>query len=665
MKIRTDQRPCPPRCEKRKEKKEKGPRSPRRDRTPRRGRRLFFYWTAVSGLWLGIAVAVFVGYCAVTLPRPNDLKVGWGAPSIYFVARDGSPLYTAGRKRGEWLERAELPGSLVAAVLATEDRRFYTHGPIDLQGVARAALANLKAGGVVAGGSTLTQQLAKNIFLTPDRTFKRKIQEVLLSYWLEDRYTKDEILTYYLNRVYFGGGAFGADAAAQLFFGHGAHELSTAESAMLAGMLKAPSRYNPHQDPETAWARAEVVLGAMVDAGYLTPEQAAAVKPPVITKATKPGDVRYFIDWVRGQIGPILDAPGDDIFVRTTLDPQMQRAAERAVKRNLDASGKAQDASQASLLALSPDGAVRAMVGGRDYVESQFNRAEQARRQTGSAFKLFVYLTALEAGLSPETVMRDSPVTLDGWSPQNYEPGYRGEMTLEEAFAESVNTIAVKLSERVNRNKVIEMARRLGVTSPLVPHPSLALGTSALTMDELTAAYAAVANGGRPVKPYGILEVRTAGGKQLYVGQPEPRTPVLQPGDVQQMQRLLLVALSDGTGKAARLDRPAAGKTGTSQDYRDAWFEGFTADLVAGVWVGNDDNHPMKRVTGGGLPARIWHDFMMAALKDTPPAAFANAAVAIPAAASAPTVTAPTVTADDDIPEQVESRGFFRRLFGE
>ena len=611
------------------------------------------YWMTVSGLWAGIGVAIFVGYCAVDLPKPTNLKVGWEAPAIIMAARDGSPLYSSGRQRGEWLERGDLPLSLVTAVVSTEDRRFYSHGPIDLQGVARATLANIKAGGVVEGGSTITQQLAKNIFLTPARTYKRKVQEVLLAFWLEDRYSKDEILAFYLNRAYFGGGAYGADAAAQLYFGHGARTLSLSESAVLAALLKAPSRLNPHNNPEGAWARAREVLGNMVETGHITREHALAQTPPRIAPHSKPGDARYFIDYVRGQLGDVLGDVTEDIFVRTTLDRTMQKAAEAAVSRTLDAEGKTADAGQGALIAMAPDGAIRAMVGGRSYGDSQFNRAVQARRQTGSAFKLFVYLAALEAGLTPETVMRDSPVTLDGWSPQNYEKGYQGEMTLETAFAHSVNTIAVKLSERINRTKVRDMARRLGVESPLTPHPSLALGVSALTMDELTAAYAAVANGGYKVRPYGVLEVRTASGRQLYVGKPEAPERVLKPADVLEMRRLLLVALHDGTGKAARLDpRMAAGKTGTSQDYRDAWFVGFTPDLVAGVWVGNDDNHPMKRVTGGGLPAHIWKTFMNAAEKGKPAGAF----------------MAVNDTPDDGIRQAEGERDWkksvFRKLFG-
>jgi len=585
--------------------------------------RRLVYWATVGVLWCGIGVALFVGYCALDLPKPTDLKAGWEAPAIIMAARDGTPLYSSGRQRGEWLERDVIPVSLVAAVVSTEDRRFYSHGPIDLQGVARAMVANLKAGGVVEGGSTITQQLAKNIFLTPARTIKRKVQEVLLAFWLEDKYTKDEILTFYLNRAYFGGGAYGADAASQLYFGHGARSLSLSESAELAALLKAPSRLNPHNNPDAAWARAREVLGNMVETGHITREYALSQKPPRITPHSTPGEARYFIDYVRAQLGDVLGDPTDDIFVRTTLDRDLQKAAEAAVQRTLAADGKAADAGQGALLAMSPDGAIRAMVGGRSYVESQFNRTVQAHRQTGSAFKLFVYLAALEAGLTPETEMRDSPVTLNGWTPDNYGGTYQGMMTLEEAFAHSVNSVAVKLSERINRTKVRDMARRLGIESPLTPHPSLALGVSALAMDEVTGAYAAVANGGYKVKPYGVLEVRTASGQQLYVGKPAKQERVLKPQDVEEMRRLLLVALHDGTGKAARIDpQMAAGKTGTSQDYRDAWFVGFTHDLVTAVWVGNDDNHPMKRVTGGGLPARIWGTFMKSAEKGQPVAPF-------------------------------------------
>ncbi len=588
-------------------------------RMPKRLRRTA-RWAALTALWGTIAIVAILGVFALDLPDIGDLNDTARRPGITLLAADETRIASFGDLYGEWLTVDELPPVLIDAVLATEDRRFYDHFGIDLHGLARALWANIRAGHVVQGGSTITQQLAKNLFLTPERTIKRKIQEVLLALWMEQLFTKDQILTLYLNRVYLGAGNYGVDAAARHYFGHSARSLSVAEAAMLAGLLKAPSRYAPTNDVERARARAAQVIRNLVDAGRLDQAgaDAALAAMPRLKPPKAPSSARYFADWVATQLPGLIGNTGRDLVIRTTLAPRLQRLAERAVAANLARDGDRLNAHQAALVALAPGGAVRAMVGGRSYATSQFNRATQALRQPGSAFKLFVYLAAMEAGLTPESRMRDSPVILEGWRPQNYSKRYRGEVTLRQALIHSINTVAVKLSERVNRRRVIAAARRLGITSKMTARPSLALGTSEVRLIELTAAYGTLAHNGRPVRPYGIVEIRDGAGTVLY-RRPERRDePVIDPLVLGELNDMLIDVLKTGTGKAAYLDRPAAGKTGTSQDFRDALFIGYTADLVAGVWVGNDDGTPMRKVTGGGLPARIWRDFMAPAVADMP-----------------------------------------------
>ncbi|MCC7259555.1 MAG: PBP1A family penicillin-binding protein, partial [Alphaproteobacteria bacterium] len=468
----------------------------------------------------------------------------------------------------------------------------------------------------------ITQQLAKNLFLSPERTIKRKVQELMLSVWLEQKFTKDEILTLYLNRVYMGSGSYGVDAAAERYFHKSARNLSLSESAIIAGLLKAPSRYSPANNPELAKERAATVIDAMVDAGFLDDTGAEkAKKRPARPQAYYEGPSHgsyYFADWVLDQVPDFIGRVDEDITIITTLDSSLQRTAEESLGRVMDAEGAGLNASQAALLSMTPDGAVRAMVGGRSYLKSQFNRATQAQRQPGSSFKLFVYAAGVEAGFLPNDTMVDRPITIRKWSPSNYDGRYRGTMTLRDAFAESVNSIAVQLSESVGRNRVVDMALRLGITSPIMPTPSLALGANEVNLVELTGAYAHFAHGGRSVWPYGISEIKNADGKTLYKRLDSPFSRILEPHVVATMVDMMRAVIDDGTGGNARIGRAAAGKTGTSQDFRDAWFEGFTADYVTGVWVGNDDSTPMKHVTGGGLPARIWHDYMIKAHENLP-----------------------------------------------
>jgi penicillin-binding protein 1A len=599
------------------------PKAPRRPlkaaagKPRRRWGRTLVRWTAVAAIWAFLALAGVLAWFSATLPEVADLSVGDRRPSVTMLASDGSLMATFGDLFGEPLRLSEMPRHLPQAVLATEDRRFYSHLGIDPVGLLRAAWVNLRAGRIVQGGSTITQQLAKNLFLTPERSVSRKLEEALLALWLERHFSKDQILEIYLNRVYLGAGTYGVDAAARRYFGKSARQATVYESAIIAGLLKAPSRFSPAANRERAAGRAAVVLASMVDEGYLTRPQAEAAKRQSarladVTQA-RPGD-RYFADWLT----EFLTGFGQgkrDLVVTTTLDPKLQAMAETVLDDILTKEGGKAGAGQAALVAMSPDGAVRAMVGGRDYGGSQFNRATQALRQPGSAFKPFIYVAALENGMAPRTRMVDAPIRIGEWSPKNYTNRYLGEVSLAEALAESINTVAVQVAERTGRKKVIDTARRLGITTEMTKDASLALGTSEVTLVELTSAYSAFATGGIGAWAYGILEVKDSRGNILFRRQGGGPGRVMSAEVAAQMNDMLSGVIQRGTGKAAALDRPAAGKTGTTSDYRDALFVGYTPDLIAGVWFGNDDNSPMNKVTGGQLPARAWKNFMTAALR--------------------------------------------------
>jgi penicillin-binding protein 1A len=461
------------------------------------------------------------------------------------------------------------------------------------------------------------------VFLTPERSLHRKGQELLLSFWLEHNFTKNEILELYLNRVYFGSGTYGVDAAARRYFGRPAKDVTLLQAAMLAGMLKAPSRYNPNNDPIAAATRAQVVIQNMVDAGFLTEEQANQTgndSAAAEDNAPLPPVARYFSDWALDQVSSYIGFTNADLVVQTTLDPRAQGIAERNLAQVLAKEGPKQNASEAALVSLTPDGAVRAMVGGVDYKHSQYNRATQAMRQPGSAFKAFVYLNAFEHGLTPESTFVDGPIAVGKWHPGNYNDKFYGSVSLREAFARSLNSVAVQLSEQTGRSNVIETAKRLGIDTPLGNDPSIALGTSETTVLDMTAAYATFANKGQGVLPYGITRIQTRDGKILYERAGSGLGAVASPVAVREMLDVMSATVDWGTGKHAQIDRPAAGKTGTSQNFRDAWFIGLTAQLVTGVWVGNDDNKPMNKVTGGSLPVDIWHDYMAETLAGIPPA---------------------------------------------
>ena len=564
-------------------------------------------WGASAAIWVVLVGAALVAWYAYDLPEIADVGAVERRPAVSLVAADGTLLASYGDVYGTTVAVKDLPPDLPHAVLAIEDRRFYDHPGIDLIGLARAAWANLRAGRIVEGGSTITQQLAKNLFLSPERTVKRKVQEMLLAFWLEQSFTKDQILGLYLNRVYLGAGTYGVDAAARRYFGKPASGVNLYEAAVLAGLLKAPSRYNPARDASRAEARAARVLRAMIEAGYVTAAQAArALRDKTRGRAAAGAQARYFADWVMARVADYVGAVDRDLTVITTLNPVYQTIAERELARMLDSQGRKRGVRQGAVVVLDPTGAVRAMVGGRDYDASQFNRATQALRQPGSAFKAFVYLAALEAGHKPDERLTDAPIQIGDWKPRNYADRYHGVVTLREAFARSLNSVAVRLSESVGRGKVAAAARRLGLTSPLTKRPSIALGASEVTLLEMTGAYAVFANRGYGVWPFGIEEIRGPKGELLYRRAGGGPGRVVRPRVVDAMTDLMTATVAWGSGKAANPGRPAAGKTGTSQEFRDAWFLGFTADFVAGVWLGNDDGAPSRNVTGGSLPARLW-----------------------------------------------------------
>ena len=572
-------------------------------------------WATVAGIWGAIAFSLAAAWYATDLP---DVKKAFNAtrtPSVTLLASDASTLAVLGDVYGRAVALDELPLQLAQAVLATEDRRFYSHFGIDIIGLGRAMAANIKAGRIVQGGSTITQQVAKNLFLTPERTIKRKFQELLLALWLERKFSKAQILTIYLNRVYLGAGTYGVDAAAKKYFARPAARLNTYQAAMLAGLLKAPSRYNPLVHPDRARARTKQVLKNMVAAGYLSPVSATTVakgaKAQVRLVAVPQSRFgRYFAGWVMEQVPGYVNLGDQDLVVLTTLDAGLQKQAQKNLTGMLIKNGAKRAVSEAALVAMAPRGAVRVMVGGRDFARSQFNRATQARRQPGSAFKPFVYLAGLEAGLGPDSVFVDKPVRIGKWQPSNFSKTHQGRVTLKQALAKSINTIAVQLSEQVGRNRVIAVARRLGLGGKFNATPSLALGADEVSLLELTAAYAPFANGGDGVLPYAIEEIRDRKGTVLYRRSGTGPGRVVSSDHVAAMNDMLSEVVAGGTGRASRISRPQAGKTGTSQNYRDAWFVGYTADLVTGVWMGNDNARPMNNVTGGSLPARLWRNFM-------------------------------------------------------
>ena len=632
---RTSDRPAPRRRRKR------GGRGGGRGRSP--VSRLI-YWTLVLGLWAVITAAGTIAWVGSTLPPIQSLEVPKRPPKIEIVGLDGRILATRGEMAGTDVPIKALPPYLPKAFIAIEDRRFYSHYGVDPIGLARATLANVVRRGVSQGGSTITQQLAKNLFLTQERTFFRKLQELVLALWLERKFSKSEILELYLNRVYFGSGAYGVEAAAQRYFGKSARQVKIAEAAMLAGLVKSPSRLAPSRNPNGAERRAQAVLTAMAELGFVTETMAtsALAQPARAIKPVGAGSVNYVADWIMDVLDDLVGRVEQDLVIETSIDPLLQATAEKALVDELALKGAKFDVQQGAIVAMTPSGAVRALVGGKNYAESQYNRAVAAKRQPGSAFKPFVYLTAIERGLTPDSVRDDKPIALKGWKPENYSRDYHGPVTLTQALALSLNTVSVRLTQEFGPVAVAKTAYRLGIASKLEANPSLALGTSEVSLIELVSAYAPFANGGDAITPHVVERVRTGAGKVLYARSSQELGRIIEARYVAMMNSMMRETLTIGTAQKAQLAGwPAAGKTGTSQDFRDAWFIGYTAHLVTGVWLGNDDSSPTKKATGGGLPVEIWSRIMKSAHQGVPVAGLPGLSGAPSLASVFPPIGAP------------------------
>ncbi|MFN3514516.1 MAG: transglycosylase domain-containing protein [Phenylobacterium sp.] len=589
-----------------------------------------------------LAAGSLLAPAAVELPRLPEIRRD---PQVTYVDRSGAWLGTRGGRYAPPVDLAKLPAHVPAAFVAIEDRRFYSHGGFDPVGIGRAVAVGIGEGRATQGASTITQQLARNLFLSADRTVERKARELMLAVQLEQAYSKRQILGLYLSRVYFSSGAYGIEAAARRYFNKPAAQLTVKEAAILAGVLKSPTNYNPAERRQQALQRSNLVLDAMVETGAITPAQRARAKAetPRIWTTAPTAPAQYFIDWIDGEVRRLAGTPRQDMVVETTLDLPMEAAAAEAAKAAVAGPG-VQGPAQAALVALDGTGRVRVMVGGTDYARGPYNRAASAQRQAGSAWKPFVYLAALEAGWTPDMLVIDEPVQIGAWSPRNYTEAYLGEITLERAVAQSVNTVAARTADEVGRDRVAAAARRLGVASPINTDPAMALGTTLVSPLQMTQAYAAFANGGDRVAPYGIERIRTTGGAVLYQRKPQAPTPVIENPALSDLNRMMRAAVTSGTGtRAAVPGRDIAGKTGTTSDYRDAWFCGYTGGFAACAWMGRDDNAPLGRITGGGPPAELWRTFMTTAVKRIP-------AQAIPAGRPAPQPPEP-----EPEPEPVEA----------
>ena len=568
----------------------------------------------VTGVIAVIVMAVAVAVAYSSLPSYSELKSSPNGQMIRVHAADGTVIVSMGPSFGEWLSIDQIPGTMRTAMVAVEDRRYYSHPGVDPIGIARSVQVRLVRGRFAQGGSTITQQLARNVFLTNKRTWDRKLREMVLALALERKFSKDEILELYLNRVYFGGGAYGVDAASRKFFGHPATRLSLGEAAIIAGLVKAPSNYSPSADAKAAVSRAGVVLDVMREQEIITATQLEKANPGDVKLAPEPrqNSVRYFTDWALPQLDTLIDEGTDPIDVWTTLDLRMQAAADASVNANTP------KGAQGALISLDRDGAVRAMVGGTDYVSSIYNRATQAVRQPGSAFKLFVYLAALEAGHTPGDTVVDEPVDVGGWKPRNSSRRYSGEITLRTAFAYSINTIAAKLGAEVGTSSIADMARRFGISTPINTHPSMVLGTSDVRLIDMTRAFASVAANGVATAPYGIVKVTTANGQVLYQHRANTSNVLIAPQVAAQMIDLLQTAVNTGTARAAQIGRPVAGKTGTTSSNKDGWFLGFSSGITTGVWMGRDNADPIPGLQGGRAPAQAFAQFMRVAVANRP-----------------------------------------------
>ena len=571
-------------------------------------------------IWLVLLSSMAVTWSLLNLPETESIQIS-RQPSITFLDKDGRIIASYGDIYGKSIKYNNLPENLIKAVIVTEDKRFFNHYGVDIKGVLRAIYVNLKQRRIVQGGSTITQQLAKNLFLTPERSFTRKLHELILSLWLELRFSKKQILSIYLNRVYLGSGTYGVQAASEKYFNKKVEDLNLYECAVIASLLKAPSRYNPIANKKLSQERASLVLENMAKSQMISKAKVKEAKynnKRYSKFTTPPKSTRYFIDWLLPRVKSYIGEINEDLIVRTTLDVKLQKIAEDSLNKVTE---NFPSADQSALVSLDLDGGVISMIGGRDYGDSQFNRVTQAKRQPGSAFKLFVYLAGLENGFAPDDLVVDSKIDINGWSPKNYKDKYIGEVSVKDAFSNSINTIAVKISEDIGREKVIKMAKLMGITSPILNSPSLALGTSEVNLLELTAAYDVLANNGNGVFVHGIRSIENTEGKNLFTRKIQGPGKILNSYTVKTMTEMMEQTIINGTGKKAKINRPAAGKTGTSQSLRDAWFVGFTSNIVVGVWFGNDDDSPMEKITGGTAPAILWGEFMKKAHIDIQPQA--------------------------------------------
>ena len=629
-------------------KKQKGAAGGRRRKAPQRGRGLagslgrLVYWALVMLIWGGIGLAGVVAYYGAQMPSATTWAIPDRPPNVRIVSADGQLVANRGLTGGEAVGLHEMSPYIPQAVVAIEDRRFYAHLGVDPIGLARAMAENVMQGRLTQGGSTLTQQLAKNLFLKPERTVERKVQEVLLALWLEQKYSKDQILEMYLNRVYFGSGAYGVDAAARRYFGKGARDVTLSEAATLAGLLKAPSRLSPARDPKAAEERARLVLAAMRAQKLIGDrELTTAMSAPAARAASYwTGSENYVADRIMDELPGLIGEVRSDIVVDATVDLALQKFAEQSIRRLIAEKGAKLDVTQGALVSIDNSGAVRAMVGGADYADSQFDRASEARRQPGSAFKPFVFLAAVEAGRTPDSVRNDAPVRIGKWTPENYNGKYFGRVTLSTALAKSLNSVAAQLAMEVGPDAVVEVAHRMGIESKLQSNVTIALGTSEVTPLELTAAYVPFANGGYRPDVHFVRRVTTAAGEVLYENPLSGNARVISPEAVGMMNAMLRQTVESGTARKAAFGWPAAGKTGTTQNSRDAWFVGYTANLTTGVWFGNDNAKATRNITGGSLPVEAWHEFMVAAHEGVP-------------VAELPGSWAPAPLVDDDLAPSV------------
>ena len=556
-------------------------------------------------------IVAYVFYCWMTLPDISKAIERTRLPATTIITEDGKEISSYGGVYSDIVYVEELPDHVIDAIISTEDRRFYSHFGFDIVSFGRAMIVNIIHRRYVQGGSTITQQVGKNLFLTPQKNIKRKVQELLMAFWLESKFTKNQILTLYLNRVYMGAGTYGIEAASQKFFHKPARDINMLEAAILAGLLKAPARYNPISSQKRAVERATVVLQSMVDNHKISKKQKEiALKMSIGSAKYKFEYGKYFADWVYNESKAYLGEQENDINVYTTLNRKIQKAAEEILRKTIQ-ENKDKNVTNGAIVVIDNDGAIRAMVGGVDYKNSQFNRATQALRQPGSAFKTFVYLTALESGFDPDDMIEDKPIVVGKWKPENYNKKYHGKVSMSEAFKQSLNLATIDLSEKISKKEIIKLAHKMGISSPIENSAAMTLGSSEVKIIDMAVAYSTIANGGFANWPYSISEVYTKDGYRIYQRVSDEKNRIIDEDSIEKITYMLSKVIQSGTGKKAKLPFFAAGKTGTSQDYRDAWFVGFSRGYTIAVWLGNDDNSPMKNVGGGSLPAEIWHNLML------------------------------------------------------